>query len=80
MKHMAKLNINDYGDDTDECNKYKNDTMMMSRQKSKLYYDRRSVGQSVLVTGTHLGPATNFSAFFNYIVTVNVFVHVRRFL
>jgi hypothetical protein len=26
-----------------------------------LYYDRQSVGQSVLVSGTHLGPATNFS-------------------
>jgi hypothetical protein len=29
---------------------------------SKLHYDRRSVGQSVLVPGTHLGPATNFSS------------------
>jgi hypothetical protein len=27
--------------------------------KSKLIYDRRSVGQSVLVSGAHLGPATN---------------------
>jgi hypothetical protein len=27
----------------------------------KLNYDRQSVGQSVLVSGTHLGPATNFS-------------------
>jgi hypothetical protein len=25
--------------------------------KSKLYYNRQSVGQSVLVSGTHLGPA-----------------------
>jgi hypothetical protein len=25
-----------------------------------LYYDRRAVGQSVLVSGTHLGSATNF--------------------
>jgi hypothetical protein len=31
-----------------------------SKSKSKLYYDRRSVWQSVLVSGTHLGPATNF--------------------
>jgi hypothetical protein len=30
-------------------------------KKLKLYYDRQSVGQSVLVSGTHLGPATNFS-------------------
>jgi hypothetical protein len=29
--------------------------------KLKLIYDRRSVGQSVLVSGTHLGPTTNFS-------------------
>jgi hypothetical protein len=29
--------------------------------KLKLIYDRQSVGQSVLVSGTHLGPVTNFS-------------------
>jgi hypothetical protein len=29
--------------------------------KSKSHYDRRLVGQSALVSGTHLGPATNFS-------------------
>jgi hypothetical protein len=29
--------------------------------KLKLNYDRLSVGQSVLVSGTHLEPATNFS-------------------
>jgi hypothetical protein len=28
--------------------------------KSELCYDRRSVGQSVLVSGTHLGPKTTF--------------------
>jgi hypothetical protein len=27
----------------------------------KLNYDRHSVGQFVLVSGTHLGPVTNFS-------------------
>jgi hypothetical protein len=32
-----------------------------SKSKSKLYYDRRSVGQSLSVSGTHLGPTTNFS-------------------
>jgi hypothetical protein len=31
------------------------------RLKLKLIYDRQSVGQSVLVSGTHLGPTTNFS-------------------
>jgi hypothetical protein len=29
--------------------------------KSKLYYNRQSVGQSVLVTGDHLRPVNNFS-------------------
>jgi hypothetical protein len=29
--------------------------------KMKLIYDRQSVDQSVLVTGAHLGPVTNFS-------------------
>jgi hypothetical protein len=44
---------------------------MVTVSKSKLYYDRRSVGQSVLVSGTHLGPATNFSpSLFNYFQTV----------
>jgi hypothetical protein len=32
-------------------------TMLMT--KLKLIYDRQSVGQSVLVSGAHLGPATN---------------------
>jgi hypothetical protein len=35
----------------------------MLKYSIKLYYDRRSVGQSVLVSGTPLGPATNFSSF-----------------
>jgi hypothetical protein len=36
-------------------------------RKSKSHYDRQSVDQSVLVSGTHLGPSTNFSHFlFNY--------------
>jgi hypothetical protein len=29
--------------------------------KLKLICDRQSVGQSVLVSGTHLGPVTDFS-------------------
>jgi hypothetical protein len=37
---------------------------LTSNPKSKLHYDRRSVGQSVLVTGTHQGPATNCYSFF----------------
>jgi hypothetical protein len=34
---------------------------LRSKSKSNLYYERHSVGQSVLVPGTHLGPANNFS-------------------
>jgi hypothetical protein len=33
------------------------------KSKLKLIYDWQSVRQSVLVSGTHLGPATNFSFF-----------------
>jgi hypothetical protein len=36
-------------------------TVCMIFLKLKLNYDRQSVGESVLVLGTHLGPATNFS-------------------
>jgi hypothetical protein len=32
--------------------------------KVKLYYDRRSISQPVSLSGTHLGPATNFSYLF----------------
>jgi hypothetical protein len=43
---------------TDELNK--------NVQVKKLYYDGQSVGHSAL-SGTHLGPATNFSySFFGY--------------
>jgi hypothetical protein len=34
--------------------------LMVSQSKSKLCYDRRSVGQSVLVSSTHLGLTTRF--------------------
>jgi hypothetical protein len=34
---------------------------MKLRLKLKLICDRQSVGQSVLVSGAHLGPVTNFS-------------------
>jgi hypothetical protein len=41
--------------------------------KSKLNYVRRSVGQSVLVSGTPLGPATNYSpSFFIYLLDLQV--------
>jgi hypothetical protein len=35
-------------------------TNCVKKSKSKLYYDRQSVGQSVLVSSTHLGPTTRF--------------------
>jgi hypothetical protein len=34
---------------------------IVNKSKSKTLYDRQSVGRSVLVSGTHLGPATNVS-------------------
>jgi hypothetical protein len=37
-----------------------------STVKSKQRYDRQSVGQSVLVSGAHLGPVTNFTFSFKY--------------
>jgi hypothetical protein len=33
----------------------------VKKLKLKLIYDRQSVGQSVLMSGAHLGPVTNFS-------------------
>jgi hypothetical protein len=42
-----------------------------SKSKSKLFYHLQSVGQSGLVSGTHLGPATNISpSLFTYLETV----------
>jgi hypothetical protein len=35
--------------------------LQKSKSKSKSHYVRQLVGQSVLVSGAHLGPATNFS-------------------
>jgi hypothetical protein len=32
-----------------------------AKSKSKSHYDRQSVGQSVMVSGAHLGTVTNFS-------------------
>jgi hypothetical protein len=34
---------------------------ILKQLKLKLIYDGQSVGQSVLVSGTHLGPETNLS-------------------
>jgi hypothetical protein len=37
------------------------ETNKLYQHNGKLNYDRQSVGQSVLVSGTYLGSATNFS-------------------
>jgi hypothetical protein len=42
--------------------------------KLKLIYDRQSVGQSVLASGAHLGPLTNFSFSLKFLSDVCVFV------
>jgi hypothetical protein len=40
---------------------------LVTKSKSKLYYDRQSVGQFVLISGTHLGPVIKFShSLFDY--------------
>jgi hypothetical protein len=45
--------------------------------KSKLYYERQSVGQFVLVSGIHLRPVTNFShSLFDYFLDSFWFVDV----
>jgi hypothetical protein len=42
-----------------------------SKSKLRLSYDRWSVGQFVLKSGTHPGPATNFPpSLFNYMYTI----------
>jgi hypothetical protein len=43
-----------------QCGKYIR-SLAIPLSKSKLYYDLQSVGESILLSGTHLGPATNFS-------------------
>jgi hypothetical protein len=44
---------------------------LQPNSKSKSNYDRWSVGQSVLVSGTRLGPVTNFShSLFDFVVVV----------
>jgi hypothetical protein len=43
-----------------------------SKSKSKSHYDQQSVGQSILVSGTHLGPVANFShSLFDFFFTLS---------
>jgi hypothetical protein len=44
--------------------KIKPEMKLKLKLKLKLIYDRQSVGQCVLVPGTHLGPVTNFFSLF----------------
>jgi hypothetical protein len=39
-----------------------------------LIYDRQSVGQSVLVSGAHLGPVTSFSFSLKFLLDIYGFV------
>jgi hypothetical protein len=52
----------------------------MFKFKLKLYYDRRSVGQSVLVSGNSFEPATNFSSFLELFLDGFWFNDVECFL
>jgi hypothetical protein len=45
-----------------------------TKTESKLHYNRRSVGQSISVSGIHLGPATNSFTSLNYLYTVADFL------
>jgi hypothetical protein len=47
-----------FGNGIKEINSQRSELKL--KLKLKLLYDRQSVGQSVLVSGAHLGPATNF--------------------
>jgi hypothetical protein len=47
---------------------------LIQKLKLKLIYDRQSVGQSVLVSGAHLGPLTNFSFSLKFLSDICVFV------
>jgi hypothetical protein len=49
-----------------------------SLSKSKLYYDRRSVGKSDLVSGTHLGPRPIFLILYLIIFRQLRFLEVER--
>jgi hypothetical protein len=49
---------------------YSSHCLLKLKLKLKLIYDRQSVGQSVLVSGAHLGPVTNFLSLWNVLQTV----------
>jgi hypothetical protein len=46
----------------------------ISFRVSELIYDGQSVGQSVLVSGAHLGPVTNFSFSLKFLLEIYGFV------
>jgi hypothetical protein len=48
--------------------------LTLAQLKLKLIYDRQSVGQSVLVSGAHLEPLTNFSFSSKFPSDICVFV------
>jgi hypothetical protein len=51
---------------------------LVCMHKLKLNYDRQSVGQPVLVSGTHLGTATNFSLSLKFSLDSSRFVILWR--
>jgi hypothetical protein len=48
--------------------------LSLRKLKLKLIYDRQSVGQSVLVSGAHLGPLTNCSLSLKFPSDICLFV------
>jgi hypothetical protein len=53
-------------------------TLLISELKVKVIWNRLSLGKSVLLSGTHLGPATNFFPLFNCFIDSCRFVYLGR--
>jgi hypothetical protein len=51
---------------------------MRMQLQLKLIYDRQSVGQSVMVSGAHLGPVTNFSFSLKFLLDSYGFLSLKR--
>jgi hypothetical protein len=58
--------MNSWNLPTDKARPVRKADNLTAISNSKSHYERQSVGQSVLVSGAHLGPATNFSFFLRF--------------
>jgi hypothetical protein len=53
-----------------DIRKENNSVLFYQKYKIKLYYDRQSVGQSVMGLSTNLGPSTNFPLLYSVLTIV----------